>query len=432
MNRNLQTFFIPNATSARNIGDAAMLESLVKLIKKTNSSAMIRIQSSEPSTYSAGIGHSLKPTLYYWAVFESKSWITRLYRLYLLFSAYMGLRYSLPFLVSQKLRILLEDYAKADTIIFVGGGYIRSKKGLTQSLNVIMHLFPFVLARCFPARRIVAPISIGPFAYRWQAHLAAYCLQDCDCLAVRERYSYEMIKPYQPAQLVLSYDHALLIRRISKQNAQTKKIKIGFTIRPWLDSKAQTKLEEAYVSALVWLSKEKRIVIQPIIQVDAPQFGEGDREVTNRVVYRLIQEGLTVLAPINIKSVSHARRVYAKLSLLLGMRMHSNILAATQGVPFVAISYEYKTQGIAYDLGLEDYCIPCTDVDAVRLFSLLHRAVQNRNRLKRLINKQLLKIQAKEETQWLKLLSHSEYKKSKFLDRAYYKMQLTAQFIFGI
>ena len=84
--------------------------------------------------------------------------------------------------------------------------------------------------------------------------------------------------------------------------------------------------------------------------------------------------------------------------------MHSNILSATQGTPFVAISYEYKTEGISRDLGVEDYCIKVEDVSIENLYDLFMKAYKNQVYLKETLKKSLEKIRKEEAERWSKIL----------------------------
>ena len=118
--------------------------------------------------------------------------------------------------------------------------------------------------------------------------------------------------------------------------------------------KRQEKLEMSYMLAISKFAQKIPIKIQPIIHVNIPgNHDDNDLGATKRIINNLKKYGLKINKEIIIKDLDSAIKTYGGISLLLGMRMHSNIIAATQGVPFVAVAYEYKTQGIARDLGAE-------------------------------------------------------------------------------
>ena len=108
-----------------------------------------------------------------------------------------------------------------------------------------------------------------------------------------------------------------------------------------------------------------------------------------------------------IVDLKSAFKVYGEIDLLLGMRMHSNILAATQSTPFAAIAYEYKTEGISKQLSMEKYCIRCENVNESRLIKILLEVHANRSRIKNQLRKAVKTIQVTEMNRWNSLLSNN-------------------------
>lgn len=399
---------IPNATSPRNIGDQAMLESLISLITVNFEKPDIRVHSVDSSLYKK-TDRVVNDTLYSWSVLSVTSWIERICRVLWIWLAYFILKLKLNFikLLPSKLQEIIKDYENALFIIFVGGGYLRSKKGLRQSLNLFMQLVPFIFCKLFDAKRIVAPISFGPFAYKWQEWLSAKVLNNFDLVSVREEVSFEILKKYSLDNVVLSSDHALLLNvNVKARKRSHDYFAIGFTVRNWGNKMQQEKLEDALIGTFEKVSEKMRIRIQPVVQVDAPRYGEADKEVTLRLIKKLKKRHIKVLPMINGTSLYQLIRAYASLDLLVGMRMHSNILAAIQGTPFVAISYEHKTQGIAKQLFMEKYCVNYKDVNSENLYNLLVDAYHHRKNLKNNLKSCIKAIQYKEIKRWGQYLSN--------------------------
>lgn len=65
-----------------------------------------------------------------------------------------------------------------------------------------------------------------------------------------------------------------------------------------------------------------------------------------------------------------------RASLVLGIRLHSLLLAASMGTPIVGIAYEEKVRGLHSRLGLDEYCLDLFDFsadDLVRTLEIAHR-----------------------------------------------------------
>lgn len=399
---------IPNATSPLNLGDQVTLKELLKLLKSTHRNGEVTIHSTDPKLYKQNTQYRVDHTLYSWSVFSSKKWIVRLIRLTQLIIHYFGKKYhlniSLPLKDDNKLKNIIGDFEKADLIIFAPGGYIRSRKGLTQTLNLLMQLLPFALAKLFHGKLIVAPISFGPFGYKWQERVAAKALRGLDLVGAREKYSYKLMKDNKVSNLILSSDYALLLKKNTGKINKSKRSVLGFTIRTWFDKKKQKDFEENVVDAIRKFSVKTNSIIQPIVQVLAPKYGEDDAVATKKIIAKIKTKDVDMLKIKTIKNAKDALSVFSSIDLHLGMRMHSNILAAIQGTPFVAISYEHKTEGIAEQIVMEKYCIDGEKVDKDNLYMLLIDAYKNRNILKNKILNSIKTIQDKETQRWRSIL----------------------------
>lgn len=395
---------IPNATSPKNIGDLAMLTVLIRLIKESAKNARITVHSFDPQLHTLR-GVTFDQTFYSWAVFTNSNYGQRLLRItaLLLTIGLTKLGVKLPHQFGTPAR-LLNDFRQADLIVLAGGGYLRSQPGFTQTLNLLMQLFPFMVAKMFPVPKIVAPISFGPFTHAWQEKLAARTLTGLGLVATREVHSYAKLESYNFPHLIQGVDLALLIRK--KPVPVKTTFTLGFTLRSWLN-RQQTIFEDELIKSLTQFAKAvKKIAIQPLVQVDAREYGDDDYERTQKIANILKNEGLLV-RPLKINlTVTDAVNNYASLSLLMGMRMHSNILAATQGVPFVAIAYEYKTDGIAKQLGVSGLTVPFTHVTSQTLLRLLTKAYINRFVLRERLLRKVASIQKREMPRWHKIFAN--------------------------
>lgn len=407
MKKNLK-ILIPNATSPLNLGDQVMLNELLKLLKSTHKNGEITIHSTDPHLYKKNSSFSVNHTLYSWSVFSSGIGLVRCFRLMQLIFHYFGNKFhvniTLPFKDNKKLKDIINDYEKADLIIFAPGGYLRSKKGITQTLNLFMQFLPFELAKLFYVKKIVAPISFGPFSYKWQERIAAKAIQGLDIVAAREKYSYKLMKDNNVDNLILSSDYALLLKKKARKLNKGKRTILGFTIRSWFDKKKQNDFEENFIEAIRKFSVKTNSIIQPIVQVHAPKYGEDDVVATKKIIARIKDKNINILKIKTMKDSEDALDIFSNIDLLLGMRMHSNILAATQGTPFVAISYEHKTEGIAEQIIMEKYCIDSDKVDEDNLYKLLIDAYKNRNSLSNKLLNSIKDIQNKETRRWRLIL----------------------------
>lgn len=400
------TVLIPNGTSPKNIGDLAMLEALMQIIRAHLTDVKILLHTFDVKSYEPDFrADEMKQTLYGWAVFEKTGIGSRLLRVFQILLSLVSLRFGLYGFVKQFLSpvlcALLEDYRRSDFIVFAAGGYLRSKKGISQTLNFIMQLVPFWIASLTGKYAVVAPISYGPFAYSWHSALTAYTLKKLHMVFAREEISYNKMKNDAFGNLFKSSDLALSLATYERHKKYaSKRPVIGYTIRTWFPKDRQRAFERQYAIALVRFAKETGAVMQPIIQVDAVKYGDDDVKVTERVAKILNFHGVKVLPTVRTRSLPVLLQAYGSVDVLVGMRMHANILAATQGTPFVGIAYEHKTFGIARQLEMESFCIGVEFLTDSNLYQNIKRVYKQRAKLRKIINNHIRYIRAAVFRQW--------------------------------
>lgn len=86
-------------------------------------------------------------------------------------------------------------------------------------------------------------------------------------------------------------------------------------------------------------------------------------------------------------SISNLTGTLSTCDLVMGMRLHSLILAMNYGVPAVALSYDRKIANLMTRAGLEAYSLPILDLKAKPLSALLEKAWKNQKK----VHSQMLK-----------------------------------------
>jgi len=85
---------------------------------------------------------------------------------------------------------------------------------------------------------------------------------------------------------------------------------------------------------------------------------------------------LTTLS--GIYSVNDVAGIIGCCDLMLGMRLHSLILAANAGIPVVGIIYDPKVRELMQQLGLEAFSTDLADINGAALYRMLDAAYNNR------------------------------------------------------
>lgn len=386
------TILIPNATSPKNLGDHIMLFTLISMLQKSMPTVEIRLHSFDHHLQHYDKISAIKPTLYSWSVFEVHSFVLRVSRLMRVLLAML-----FPMISTGYVKTLIKDYCDADIIIFAPGGYLRSRTGIKQSLNVCMQLIPFWIAFRLKKKTLGAPMSVGPFASVWQERLVVRALAHVNTLFTREYISRDLLKKYG-VESVLGIDMSLY-RSVHPTKYTKKHTIIGLIVRDWgYAAQKEVALEQTIVQTIIRLSNEQKIVIQPFVHVDAPEYGDVDRQVLERIIKMLKEKGCSVLPLISPKTHQEAEYAYKQVTILLTMRLHASLLSARYAIPSVLISDEHKSLGIFTDLHMQTYVAdPCT-LTGSELYKKISYILQHYESVQQILNNRTHELSKRRET----------------------------------
>jgi len=304
-----------------NAGDELILTSLVNELKRLNSKIEIYVLSNDP--------------------FKT------------------GKRYGVKALNRWNILSIILAILRTDLFVFGGGGLLQD---LTSGWSIYYYLGLISLGKLFFKRVVLISQGVGPVRSKFGRKATGIVLRLADLITVRDEASkFELVRLNGNLSVSIAPDPALNLDRF------------GFRIGEHIPSEPDAR---------------------PIIGVSIQGFGKGERfketfkEICDEIVKKIKPK--IVLIPfhrsedLKISRYIAANRegdyelflweevedlfeFYNKIDLILGMRLHSIILACLFGKPFVAISlpkndrlYDPKIGGFLELLGCEvmDVAVP--------------------------------------------------------------------------
>jgi colanic acid/amylovoran biosynthesis protein len=271
----------------------------------------------------------------------------------------------------------------ADLVISCGGGYMQCR-GAKQFIDgFVYHAVQLECARRLKKKYIIFAQTVGPFS----ASIAKRMEPIFDnALAVlpRENISYEYTqKVFPKANIHLTADVAFLLTpqmydiRIDKSRRA-----VGITVRSWIfpECADREQAQENYISSIIdfvdcLVKSNFQVFFMP--QCVGPSI-DNDLIITNIIFNRLVEKKHVVILDEDIKP-EELKYVYSKMDFFVGTRMHSNIFALSEGVPCLAISYDYKTDGIMQLVGMKEYVININEITGSGLTGLFRKLVDDNN-----------------------------------------------------
>ena len=257
---------IPNGPDAKNLGDVAIYESLVSRLYQKRHQVIAHRFDPVPEK-----GIEVRTNIYYWAVFQNRNLFVRITRVFLLLTA-LFLPSGLEPLLPKALRSMLFDYKKADKVILKGGGYFRSRPGLTQQINAVMNCVYILFAKKYEKEVTIRPMSFGPFSNKFTEWICAKGVSLADKIYVRDRVSFKLLQKYISKQkLFEKKDEGFFEKTIKVTKNEVKTL--GFTVREWVKKSKRSAFLENFATLIEQTVLDKNCSeIQPIVQVDAPEY----------------------------------------------------------------------------------------------------------------------------------------------------------------
>lgn len=118
----------------------------------------------------------------------------------------------------------------------------------------------------------------------------------------------------------------------------------------------------------------------------------NDAELARRIRERMRHSDRSTIAPADLVPEEKAW-VLSRCDVMLGMRLHSLMSAATSGVPLVALAYDPKIVSLCRRIGCGKYVVDLSDLQATQLVDLLAQAYRRTGRLRKLIKPKVKRLQ---------------------------------------
>lgn len=258
----------------------------------------------------------------------------------------------------------------------------------------IYHYLQLYCAYFFHKRYYIFAQTIGPFN-SFSKRISKKILNNAEKVLPREPLSLQYVKRnFSMCRTILTSDVAFLLKRTPIEFQFDKdQVNVGVTVRHWLyPGENREQCEENYISSILLfvsqLQEEGNYEIYFMIQCTGP-LNDNDLIITKEIIKRLKNKHHVHLVKkdLNPKELKY---IYSKMDFFVGTRMHSNIFALSEGVPCLAISYDYKTDGIMKEFGLGKYVLDINNITASSLIKKFEILINDKDIRYQINNKLIL------------------------------------------
>lgn len=266
---------------------------------------------------------------------------------------------------------ITRELKQADLLLMGGGSLLQDA---TSPRSVIYYLGIVTLAKLLKKPVVFYAQGIGPITKNFSKQLIKMIVDKVDIITVRDHQSGEDLKSLgvKKAPIHVTADPALIIPPsqipleigesiTAEYHVDNKKKTVGISVRDWKNEKRYKK--EIAKMADQFISMDWNVIFIPM------QY-PSDVSASKEILKEMNNTGAVLIEKqLGFKEIIS---LIGNMDFVLGMRLHSIILAAVMNVPFVGISYDPKIDRFVERIGMKS----AGDIQEISYESIL-KAVSN-------------------------------------------------------
>lgn len=291
-----------------------------------------------------------------------------------------------------KMKEVIKAISSTSLLISGGGSLLQD---VTSSRSLWYYLIIMYLSIFYKKRIMVYTNGIGPIDKRFNRYLSRKILNKVDLITLRDEDSkkYLLEMGVENKNIFVTADPVFTLNSSEKErieeifkdeNIPVNSSYIGISIRKWKDSENLIKVIVETIDYIIEKYKTNIILI--------PMHHPEDLEISLEIEGKTKGHNCyTLKKKYNVEDIMG---VIKELDLIVAMRLHSLIYAATQEVPMVGIVYDPKVRGILNSFNIEYMC-PTEDLKLEDLIYNIDQVWKNKEDIRNSLKKQDEKFREK-------------------------------------
>lgn len=236
---------------------------------------------------------------------------------------------------------VIKEIRKSEILISGGGGLFQD---VTSKRSIIYYLAIILIAKIFSKKVIIYSQGIGPINSRLNILFTKFVLKKVDFITVRDKESKYLLNSFGIDNVVVKSDPVLNLDLSEFKKTQYEERKVGIVVR----NIKNNRYKEIIANVADRIIREKKLKV-----IFIPFQVESDLKIAEEI-RNMMKEDSTIL---NINKDKYwLKEIVSQISslrLLIGMRLHSIILANKFDIPYVAISYDPKIANFLKSINYE-------------------------------------------------------------------------------
>lgn len=252
---------------------------------------------------------------------------------------------------------------QSDFLMIGGGNAIFDLSPATLSAQCFDQVVSLAKQHQLPI--FVSSIGIGPFSTKKQQNAAIATLKKCDFVSFRDKRSLEYLKNAGHPAAYASVDPVFLLPEVEtfEQLKAQKKLqqRIGICVIDYRITGCSRKDYLNYLKDMKNLIHDLAAAKKEIILFSSEV---QDYETIETLYAEFLKDPKVNV--VFVKEKEDLLALYQSLNLVIGTRMHSMIVAVSQFVPIIGLSWQQKVVEMFKNLGIEEDVLAIADLSKKR------------------------------------------------------------------
>ena len=252
---------------------------------------------------------------------------------------------------------------QSDFLMIGGGNAIFDLSPATLSAQRFDQVVSLAKQHQLPI--FVSSIGIGPFSTKKQQNAAIATLKKCDFVSFRDKRSLEYLKNAGHPAAYASVDPVFLLPEVEtfEQLKAQKKLqqRIGICVIDYRITGCSRKDYLNYLKDMKNLIHDLAAAKKEIMLFSSEV---QDYETIETLYVEFLKDPQVTV--VFVKEKEDLLALYQSLNLVIGTRMHSMIVAVSQFVPIIGLSWQQKVVEMFKNLGIEEDVLAIADLSKKR------------------------------------------------------------------
>ncbi|MFC1934582.1 polysaccharide pyruvyl transferase family protein [Chloroflexota bacterium] len=305
---------------------------------------------------------------------------------------------------SQGRRSLLRriwEIKTSDLFILGGGGLLKDYGNDSKSIKRWLGLLR--LTQRLKVKTALYAVGIENIQYNSSKELLREALDKVKLITVRDDSSRDILRDIGVmGEVKVTTDPALLftdtnVREIEDASALSKSPRIMICVRHWFDKGFYIEKPEANEHFLRSLGIAADFIVEryqgniDFIPMRVTSY-DDDRAAAEQVISYMTHKSSTQIYPL-VPDADEFIKMVRQYSLVVGMRLHSLILATVAGVPVIGLEYMPKVKAYMKSINQDEYSLALDSITSDKLISLIEKTFDKRSIRSKIILSEVCRLQ---------------------------------------